>query len=242
MFMTLWPRLMLFLGAPCNEPGGVALGSGLRHHDSRCLISKLTGPKIPDSRFPDLHAQVSGDSISPDLQAVSFQIPELRALSKGPGFQIPDSWKSGIWKLRACKSGNLESGISGNLRRANLEIWKPMSCRKPEIRQSRISKAADIYPGGGRRAERERERDIYIYIYIYIYTYTHTHMRAVPCHVTVCRRYVLACACMYVCVYVCMYVCMYVRTVYVHVGKSMDTSTYISQLLLDISRTLRQPC
>ena len=107
-------------------------------------------PEIPDSRFPD-------------LQTLCFRIP---------GFQIPDFQKSGIWKPRPCKSGNLESGnlgpanlesgISGSLGRANLEIWNLetyvlQKAGNQEIQTLETSRRRFWGGGGG--------ASIYIYIY-----------------------------------------------------------------------------
>ena len=77
---------------------------------SRFQISRFARPKCLD--IPDW--QPSGFQIpdfqicTPQVSTLSFQIPDFwkSGIWKPEGLQI---WKSGIWKLRARKSGNLES-------------------------------------------------------------------------------------------------------------------------------------
>ena len=110
----------------------------------RFQISRFAGFMFPGSRFPDLH----------DL---GFQIPDFQIcttyVSGFPSFQISRNLESGnigranleIWKPRSCKSGNRESG---NLDRANLEsgVWIPeipdfQICR-PYVSRFQISRFA----------------------------------------------------------------------------------------------------
>ena len=71
-------------------------------------FARLKFPEIPDSRFPDLHA-------------LSFQIPDFQESGIWKPGPFDSAHNSGIWKLTACKSGEIESPETCACKSGNLE-------------------------------------------------------------------------------------------------------------------------
>ena len=133
--------------------------------------SEIWIPEFPDSRF----ARPPDSRFQISTTYVSgFQVSR---------FQISRNLESGniglanldIWKPRSCKSGNLES-----LEASGLQIWNlETSCRagNQEIQTLETCRRRSLGGGGGiYQRERERERERYIYIYIYIHVYIHIYI------------------------------------------------------------------